>query len=198
MINDSYQRFRDFYTGGGLPWDQVLPPPEVVEEMELLPPGRALDLGCGYGRAAIYMGHLGWQVDAVDFVPQAITVARLRAAAAGVKIQFHLAPVTDLEFLNGPIDYALDVGCVHSLDYQALTAYHHNLARLLRPEARLMIFARLRDEHEEVGESGPRGLPATWLKKIFAEKFELDREERGITETPNGTWESGWFWFLKR
>jgi 2-polyprenyl-3-methyl-5-hydroxy-6-metoxy-1,4-benzoquinol methylase len=198
MNNDSYQRFRDFYTTGGLPWDQELPPPEVIAEIEALPPGRALDLGCGYGRAAIYLAYQGWQVDAVDFVPQAITVARLRAAATGVHIQFHLSPVTDLQHLSGPIDYALDVGCAHSLDYTALAAYHDHLARLLRPGARLMIFARLRDENEDVGENGPRGLPVNWLKTIFAREFILDRDEYGMTETPNGTWGSGWFWLRKR
>ena len=40
---------------------------------------RILDLGCGPGRASIYLARLGWQVDGVDFVPQAIATARQRA-----------------------------------------------------------------------------------------------------------------------
>jgi len=33
-------------------------------------------LGCGPGRASIYLARRGWQVDGVDFIPDAIELAR--------------------------------------------------------------------------------------------------------------------------
>jgi SAM-dependent methyltransferase len=131
----AYERLRERYASGETPWDHELPPPELMATIEALPPGRALDLGCGYGRAAIYMARHQWQVDAVDFIDLAIEEAVRRAEQAGVaaRIQFHVSPVTDLHYLTGPYDFALDVGCMHNFDEAALRAYRDELVRLLRP-----------------------------------------------------------------
>ncbi|NTU83074.1 MAG: hypothetical protein HGA45_27510, partial [Chloroflexales bacterium] len=45
-LADMRRRYRE----GDLPWEAPLPPPEVLAAAERLPPGRALDLGCGSGR----------------------------------------------------------------------------------------------------------------------------------------------------
>ena len=54
------------YAGTELVWTAE-PNRFVVEELQALPPGRALDLGAGEGRNAIWLAHRGWQVTAVDF-----------------------------------------------------------------------------------------------------------------------------------
>lgn len=52
----------------------------VAAEFDTLPPGRALDLGAGEGRNAIWLASRGWQVTAVDFSEVAIGRGRgLRA-----------------------------------------------------------------------------------------------------------------------
>lgn len=43
-----------------------LPNPTVVGEVAALTPGRALDLGCGLGRHALWLAENGWQVTGVD------------------------------------------------------------------------------------------------------------------------------------
>nr|BFE72494.1 hypothetical protein GCM10020092_057950 [Actinoplanes digitatis] len=65
-------------------------PPNVVlaREVSGLPPGRALDLGCGEGGDAIWMAGLGWAVTAVDISGVALDRAAARAAEAGVTIDF--------------------------------------------------------------------------------------------------------------
>jgi SAM-dependent methyltransferase len=52
---------------------------QLVAEAAGLPPGRALDAGCGEGADAIWLAHRGWRVTAVDLSG----VALQRAAAHG-------------------------------------------------------------------------------------------------------------------
>jgi 16S rRNA G1207 methylase RsmC len=47
-------------------------------------PCRALDLGAGTGYVGIYLALRGWQVDAVDVSPRALTLARRNAELNGV------------------------------------------------------------------------------------------------------------------
>lgn len=56
----------------------------LVDLADGLPPGRALDLGCGEGGDAIWLATRGWQVTAVDISSNALDRGRAQAAAAGV------------------------------------------------------------------------------------------------------------------
>lgn len=49
-----------------------------------LPPGRALDLGCGEGADAVWLAEHGWTVVAVDVSPTALGRAQAGAEARGV------------------------------------------------------------------------------------------------------------------
>jgi 2-polyprenyl-3-methyl-5-hydroxy-6-metoxy-1,4-benzoquinol methylase len=60
----------------------------VVQEVGGLPPGRALDLGAGEGRNAIWLAERGWRVTAVDFSAVALEKARRLAAARGVDVEW--------------------------------------------------------------------------------------------------------------
>ncbi|MBK8901493.1 MAG: class I SAM-dependent methyltransferase [Anaerolineaceae bacterium] len=196
-LQESLARFTERYTSGKIPWDDALPPPEVQALVASLPPGRALDLGCGYGRTAIYLAQHGWQVDGVDFVPQAIDEANRRAEAAGVAEQvcFHEGSVADLHFVLGPYDLAIDVGCMHSLSAPLQAAYRDELLRLLRPGAPYLLFARLSNSEEETTD-GPRGIDELALRALFA-PFTLQKSELGLTEGVNYSWRSGWFWYRR-
>jgi len=60
----------------------------LVEEVGGLTPGRALDLGAGEGRNAIWLAGLGWRVTAVDFSAVALDKAGRIAASRGVEIDW--------------------------------------------------------------------------------------------------------------
>lgn len=193
-----FERFTQRYSGGDVPWDSQSPPPEVIELVAQLPPARALDLGCGYGRTSIYLAQAGWQVDGVDFVPAAVDEARARAKAAGVhdRTRFHVGSVTQLDFLEPPYTLAIDIGCMHSLEADELRDYHAGLLRLLLPGATYLLFARLRDPAVEPGEGGPRGIPVALIDSRFQDGFRLTRVEHGVTEMQDqSSWDSAWFWY---
>jgi SAM-dependent methyltransferase len=192
-----YQRLSERYASGDVPWDDSLPPPEIIEHVAGLPAQRALDLGCGYGRATIYLASLGWDVDGVDFIPEAIAGAALRTREAGVYARFHVCQVTDLGFLAGAYDLAIDVGCCHNMDEEDLRKYRDHLQRLIRPNGEFLLFARMRDEDGEPS-NGPGGIRRNTVEAVFAEHFELERMELGVTDVPGQTtWRSAWFWFRR-
>ncbi|QYC42483.1 NADH dehydrogenase [Nonomuraea coxensis DSM 45129] len=56
----------------------------LVREAAGLPPGRALDLGCGEGADAIWLAQRGWRVTATDISQVALNRAAEEAARAGV------------------------------------------------------------------------------------------------------------------
>jgi SAM-dependent methyltransferase len=61
---------------------------ELVAEVSDLPPGRALDLGCGEGADAVWLARRGWQVTAVDISGVALRRAAGHGAEAGVEIDW--------------------------------------------------------------------------------------------------------------
>ncbi len=56
----------------------------LVDVVQDLPPGTALDLGCGEGGDAVWLALRGWQVTAVDVSPTALRRAQEHAQQAGV------------------------------------------------------------------------------------------------------------------
>ena len=78
-------------------WVLSLEPNHVVVELvSPLNPGRALELGAGEGRHAVWLARHGWQVTAVDFSRVALEKAHRRAQECGVELECVLADVRDL------------------------------------------------------------------------------------------------------
>jgi SAM-dependent methyltransferase len=62
------------------------PNAHLMAEAAALPPGRALDAGCGHGADALWLAMHGWQVTAVDFSAVALAHGRAMAEAAGADV----------------------------------------------------------------------------------------------------------------
>ncbi|MGQ9833475.1 MAG: class I SAM-dependent methyltransferase [Candidatus Villigracilaceae bacterium] len=114
-------------------WDSGLVPPELTALIGQLPPGRALDLGCGTGTSSLVLAQAGWDVTGVDFAGLAIYKARRKARNAGQNIRFLLADVTHLPDFDHPFELVLDIGCFHGLTDEGRTAYLSQLERLIAP-----------------------------------------------------------------
>ena len=115
------------------PWESGITPPELLEFLNTIPAGSAIDLGCGTGTNSITLSKMGWLVTGIDFVPCAIRKARKKSQLAGQNLDFRIGDVTHLDGIVGPFDLALDLGCFHTLAGKEKSAYLHELKRLLRP-----------------------------------------------------------------
>jgi len=93
----------------------------LVDVVGSLPPGSALDLGCGEGGDAIWLAGLGWRVTAVDVSVTALSRAAARAAMAGLeaRIDFqshdlvHTFPegsfdLVSAQYLQSPVEFPRD------------------------------------------------------------------------------------------
>jgi SAM-dependent methyltransferase len=181
------------YRFGRTPWDTNVTPPELVRTVQgpdALPPGRALDLGCGTGTNAIYLARHGWDVVGVDFVDKAIRQARKKAAQVGAEVQFYTGDVTRLERiegLTGSFDLVLDIGCLHSVTPEGRARYAEGVVNLLRSGGTFMLYAW----GPRPGDSGDRGLSPEQVKTAFAPRLRATRVEHGKErERP-----SAWYWF---
>ncbi|MFF1836162.1 class I SAM-dependent methyltransferase [Streptomyces sp. NPDC058231] len=134
-----------FYTDRSKPVPFFVPKPDenLVSYLDrgLIAPGRALDLGCGPGRNALHLASLGFQVDAVDLSPAAVTWAEERARAAGAEISFHCGDAFALAGaeLAGPYDLIHDSGCFHHLPPHRRISYLALLDRVLAPGGHLAL-----------------------------------------------------------
>lgn len=194
---DLFSEMRRRYDERDLPWDQALPPPEIIAFAESAPPGRALDLGCGTGRASIYLAQRGWTCDGVDFIPAAVDLARERASAAGVedRVRFFVASVAHLDEFEPSYDLAIDVGCMHNLRGDDLISYAAGAARLIRPGGQYLLFAHLADETSSATNAR---LTEPEIRALFDDTFALEHSERGTTTVGEMTWASAWFWMRRR
>jgi tellurite methyltransferase len=72
----------------------------LVENTDLLPRGRALDVAMGSGRNAIYLAKMGFEVEGVDTSREAIEKALERAREEGVSIQTRVEDLEKIPYLD--------------------------------------------------------------------------------------------------
>ena len=99
----------------------------------LIAPGRALDLGCGHGRNAVFLARRGFAVDGVDYSQEALDWAGARVAEAGVAVALTKRNV--FEWQPEPASYALvyDSGCFHHIPPHRRRGYVELVVRALKP-----------------------------------------------------------------
>jgi ubiquinone/menaquinone biosynthesis C-methylase UbiE len=67
----------------------------LVEELDALPPGRALDFACGEGRNAVWLASKDWRVTGADFSRAGLAKAQRLATDRGVEVTWVEADVVE-------------------------------------------------------------------------------------------------------
>ena len=171
-----------------LPWFSPTPYPWVKEVAEAgwwRNGSRLLDIGCGAGTNALYLSRLGYRVDGVDVAPGAVEAARGRAQREKSSARFHQGDALDLPFPRGRFGGAIDVGCFHTLPRSARRHYSRELARVLRPRARLAIACVAREHTAAFGP--PHRLSVEEIVSALEPEFQVRRVGLGSGWTPGRT-----------
>ena len=142
----------------------------LVQAVEGRRPGKALDVGMGEGRNAIYLAKQGWQVTGFDRAEGALAVARQQANKQGVRITPILQSAEEFDWGREQWDL---VAVLY------VSAVRGNVAKIrdsLKPGGLVVVEAFLappgsagRGTEYEPGE----------LRKMFGEGFEIIRYEEG-------------------
>jgi ubiquinone/menaquinone biosynthesis C-methylase UbiE len=115
----------------------------VAEEVESARDASVLDLGCGAGRNAVPIAHLGCAVYGVDLSLPMLDAADVRAAAEDVsdRLRLTLAPMERLPFRDRAFDLVIAHGIWNlarsSAEFRAAV---REAARVARPGAGLFVF----------------------------------------------------------
>ena len=160
----------------------------LVAEAAGLPPGRALDLGCGEGRNAVWLARQGWQVTAVDFSPVALAKGRrLAAGSGGPAVDWVEADVRT--YRPEPAAYDLVLLAYVHLPEPDRGAVHRAAARAVAPGGVLLVVGHdttnLRD-----GVGGPQDpavlfTPADVVGNLASvDGLEVERAERVLRPVP--------------
>jgi SAM-dependent methyltransferase len=190
--------YQVMYRIGFTPWDTPgTPVPavlrEVIEGPKAIHSGRALDLGCGMGRHAIYLAAHGWQVTGIDSARSALRTARQRAEKARVKIDFVRGDVTlvDAARVGGPFDFFLDGGCFHGMSDDERRRYGSSITQVAAPDAEILLFS--------FGPSTrgvpPRGAERSDVERCFAGSWSIywtesvgDMPDAMADQYPSANW----------
>lgn len=97
------QFWDELYGGQDQLWSGA-PNGVLVTEVAGLPPGRALDVGCGEGGDALWLARRGWQVTAIDI--SSVALARAAAAAKDLadRVTWSRTDLTSAPPPAGPFD----------------------------------------------------------------------------------------------
>ncbi len=123
----------------------------VVEQVDGLAPGRALDLAGGEGRNAIWLAQQGWDVELVEFSQVALDKAARRAEHAGVDVTLTSADLTASPTLR-PADLVLLAYL--QLPRESSTRTTRLAASAVAPGGTLLIVAHARRNLDD-GVGGP-------------------------------------------
>jgi SAM-dependent methyltransferase len=142
-------RAYDFLYRIGAPWEGP-PRSELVELVRsgrlapaTLPPGRAVDLGCGTGANAIFLADHGFEVTGVDFSKIALQKARILARSKrDRRIRFVQGDLTaaSIRGVEGPFDLLVDYGTLDDLKGERRRAMAATVKRLARPGGAFLLW----------------------------------------------------------
>jgi SAM-dependent methyltransferase len=137
-------------------WNRILTSPTpvfntkpnayLVQMTKGVPPSKALDVGMGQGRNALYLAQQGWEVTGFDPAEKAVAAANAEAGRLGLKLT--TLTVGDEEF-----DFGKDKWDLVVLSYVSLRHIGQRVFDSLKPGGRVIV----EGFHRDATKNGPIG-----------------------------------------
>lgn len=156
---------------------------EIVEDVDR---GTALDLGCGQGRNALWLAESGFTVTGLDLSPVAIAQARARAAELGLDATFESVDLLTWEPDGQEWDLVV-LAYIH-LPEQMRRAVHAAAQRAVAPGGSIVVIAHHLDNLGG-GTGGPQRPDWLFTEEQLADDFsglDIVRNEQVVRTTDHG------------
>ncbi len=151
----------------------------LVAEVEGLSPGRALDLGAGEGRNAVWLARQGWRVTALDFSETGLAKARALALSAGVELDTVCEDAGDLQVYSA---FDLVIVMYLHLPQERRRAVYRRAADAVAPGGTLLVVGHdatnLADGHGGPQDPAVLFSPDEVASDLVGTGLEIDRAER--------------------
>jgi SAM-dependent methyltransferase len=184
-----------------LPWHSEKPPELLCKAVEAdTTKGRALDVGCGSGVFALWLAQHGYGVTAMDFLEEAVGMARERVRNVEPSVEVVCASALEYE-PREPFDLVLDRGCLHTLQPSVRPQYRERLLRWLKPGGSYVLVHLGRRSPIDWRPVGPRRRSREEVLGLFAPELEEVEHRSAIQPLPlpvGPTVQLNSYWFRRR
>lgn len=183
LLREPTRFWNEFYSDRKkpVPFFENAPDENLVSYLEedMISKGKALELGCGPGRNAVYLAEKGWEVDAVDLSETSLQWAKERAQENKVDVNFIKENIFDLDVEAGSYDLVYDSGCFHHIAPHRRMCYLNLVRKALKQEGRFAVTCFVKggkfggaemtdwEVYREKSLKGGLGFTEETLKKIF-------------------------------
>jgi len=133
--------------------------------------GKALDIGCGTGVNSVFMAQHGFQVTAIDFIPEALDFARRRVKESRVNVEFVQSDVTKFESKEN-FDLILDCGCLHGFDDRKRMKYKEKILGLMSDRLQYVLVHFGEKKKSDFG-LGPKPKTKDEIENFFMPELKL-------------------------
>lgn len=153
------------YSDGPAPWDIGQPQPAIVRlAHKKMFAGAILDAGCGTGENTLHIASLGLSVLGVDVAETALAMARKKATALGIEVEFATADAFHLERVGRRFETVLDCGLFHTFESDEQREYVASLASVTKQSGSLYVLCF----SEEGPDLGPHPVRQEELRTAFS------------------------------
>jgi SAM-dependent methyltransferase len=155
---------------GKAPWDIGKPQSALAEAADLVA-SPVLDAGCGTGENALFLASKGHQVTGIDFVADAIRMARRKAAERGLTAEFQVKDALTLGDWDQRFATVIDSGLFHVLSDEDRVCYVAGLTQVTKPGGRLLMLCF---SDQEPGTQGPRRISQEEIRDAFDAAWKVE------------------------
>jgi cyclopropane-fatty-acyl-phospholipid synthase len=153
----------------------------IAGKLKLEPGMSVAEIGCGWGFLAVYLAKtFGVQMTAVTLAPEQATVARRRAADAGVS---HLVTIVEQDYreITGRHDRVVSIAMMEAVGAAYFDDYFGSIKRLLKPGGFALVHS--------IGRMSPPGTTAPFIRKyIFPGGYVPSLSEVFASTERSGLW----------